>query len=136
MRVFLDTNVLASALGTRGLCSDVVRTVMEFHHLVISEKLLEELARVLRDKFGLPHDAIEDAMWLVRQDAECSEEDTEQYIPIQDPDDVPLLSAARRGRSDVFVTGDKELLKLGSLGTMRIMGPRQFWEEVRGRPSH
>lgn len=133
MRVFLDTNVLASGLGTRGLCSDVVRTVIEFHQLIISEKLVEELRRILKDKFDLPHDAIADAIWLLRQDAECAEEDPSQRIPIKDRDDIPLLSAATQANGDVFVTGDKELLKLGTLGLMRILGPRQFWEEIRGQ---
>ena len=43
MRVFLDTNVIASATATRGLCADLFRTVIEFHQLVISDHLLEEI---------------------------------------------------------------------------------------------
>ena len=62
MRVFLDTNVLASGLATRGLCSDVVRTTLELHELVVSERMLGELDRILRTKFGVPEDAIAEAL--------------------------------------------------------------------------
>ena len=52
MRVFLDTNVIASATATRGLCADVLRTAIEFHELVVSDHLLDEVRRILKDKFG------------------------------------------------------------------------------------
>ena len=42
MRVFLDTNVLASAFGTRGLCADVLRLIMAEHELITGEVVVEE----------------------------------------------------------------------------------------------
>ncbi len=53
MRVFLDTNVLASAFATRGLCEDVLREVLATRELIVSSLLLDELERVLRKKFNL-----------------------------------------------------------------------------------
>jgi len=47
MRIFLDTNVLASAVATRGLCADVLREVLTRHDLIISNALLKELKLVL-----------------------------------------------------------------------------------------
>ena len=43
MKVCLDTNVLVAAFATRGLCADVLRTVLVDHELVMGEVLLEEL---------------------------------------------------------------------------------------------
>ena len=43
MRVFLDTNVLAGAIGTRGLCADVLREIFASHDLLISEHVIGEL---------------------------------------------------------------------------------------------
>ncbi len=40
MRVFLDTNVLVSAVATRGLCADVLREVLLSHQLLVSADLL------------------------------------------------------------------------------------------------
>lgn len=43
MRVALDTNVLVSAVATRGLCADVFNLVLAEHHLVVSVTVLSEL---------------------------------------------------------------------------------------------
>jgi len=37
VRVFLDTNVLASAFGTRGLCADVLHIILREHELITGE---------------------------------------------------------------------------------------------------
>ena len=50
MRVFLDTNVLASAAATRGLCADVLREVLTSHELLTSAQVLSELKRVFEDQ--------------------------------------------------------------------------------------
>ena len=54
MKIFLDTNVLVSAMATRDLCTDVLRKVLTSHHLVISPSLFTELRRVLRQKLQAP----------------------------------------------------------------------------------
>jgi predicted nucleic acid-binding protein len=60
VRVFLDTNVLASAIATRGICADVQQVTLAEHELVLGEKVLGELSRVLRTKFRVtPEDADE-----------------------------------------------------------------------------
>lgn len=68
MRIFLDTNVLAGAAATRGLCADVLREVLSSHELLISEYVLTELRQVLTDKFRVTHDLIEEFVWLLNQD--------------------------------------------------------------------
>ena len=73
MRVFLDTNVLASAAATRGLCVDVSREVFASHELVISEYVIEELERVLTEKFNVPRDVREEYVWLLHQDSVVAE---------------------------------------------------------------
>ena len=50
MRVFLDTNVLVAAFATRGLCADVVRTVLAEHEFLISSTVIEELTLTLTQK--------------------------------------------------------------------------------------
>ena len=132
MRVFLDTNVLASGLATRGLCSDVVRTVLEWHELVVSERMLGELKRVLHEKFDVPEDAVAESLWLLRQDSICGEDEPRIDIRIADKDDIPILSAAKNAGAEVFVTGDAEVRAAGTVGSMRIISPRQFWDELRG----
>lgn len=133
MKVFLDTNVIASAMATRGLCADVLRTAIEFHQLVVSELLMAELRRTLRAKFGAPPDLIDDALWGLRQDAILAESQPRADLRLRDSDDVAIVSAAINGGAEVLVTGDKEILGLHRVGNLQILTPRQFWERVRSR---
>ena len=134
MRVFLDTNVLASAFATRGLCADVLREVLANEDLLVSEVVLEELLDVLTDKFGLPARSAAEAVAIVRIDSTIAEPLTRVKAKVPDPDDEPILSAALSQKADVFVTGDKALLGLRKLGRMHIVSPRGFWERLQKRP--
>jgi predicted nucleic acid-binding protein len=54
MRVFLDTNVLLSALlWEGGLCDRVMQSVLEEHDLIVGEYVLEETKEKLLGKFEL-----------------------------------------------------------------------------------
>ncbi|MFW6175439.1 MAG: VapC toxin family PIN domain ribonuclease, partial [Acidobacteriota bacterium] len=58
MRVYFDTNVLASALGTRGFCAEVLELVAARHELLLGTPVLAELERVLAERFGLDEPTI------------------------------------------------------------------------------
>ncbi len=134
MRVFLDTNVIASATATRGLCADVLRTAIEFHELVVSDHLLDEVRRILKDKFGASTALIADVVWLLRQDTIASDAMPLHDLSLPDPADVAIVSSALNGAADVLVTGDKEILGLRRVGSLDILTPRQFWDKERGQP--
>ena len=134
MRVFLDINIIASATATRGLCADVLRTVIGFHQLVVSEHLSAELRRVLKAKFGASPDLIADVVWLLQQDTLASHATPLRDVPLPDPADVAIVSSALNGAADVLVTGDKEILALRRIGSLEILTPRQFWDKERGQP--
>ncbi len=134
MRVFLDTNVLASAATTRGLCADVLREVLASHELLTSAQVLSELRRVLRSKFGVDLDLVEEFIQLIRQDTVLARSSQWPNVSIQDQDDLPILSAAISAKADVFVTGDKELLGIDRIDKLAILSPRQFWEKLKARP--
>ena len=67
MRVFLDTNVLASALATRGLCAELFETVLVEHELVTSRELLLELKRILPAKFCIPASVMREFIALINE---------------------------------------------------------------------
>lgn len=134
MRVFLDTNVLASAAATRGLCADVLREVLTSHELLTSAQVLRELTRVLRTKFGVAQDLIDDFILLMQQDTVLAQAGPVPPVGIPDQDDLPILSAAISGKADVFVTGDKELLDLVEVRNLAILSPRQFWDKLKVQP--
>lgn len=133
MNVFLDTNVLVSALATRGLCSDVLRETLSFHQLVISLPLLSELERILRDKIKLPDNLIAESLDFLKQTGLMSDP-MERPIPeLKDKDDVPIINSALNGGVELFVTGDKEVLSLKIVDQMMIVNPRSFWEQLKSR---
>jgi putative PIN family toxin of toxin-antitoxin system len=133
MKVFLDTNVLASAAATRGLCADVLRQVFASHQLFISEQVLNELNSVLRFKFGVGQDLIDDFIWLLQQDTVLAQPAQLPRVELQDKDDLPILGAAIAAGAQVLVTGDKELLELGHIKDLEILSPRQFWEKLKAQ---
>jgi putative PIN family toxin of toxin-antitoxin system len=126
VRVFLDTNVLASALATRGLCTDLFELVLQGHELLVSEPVLRELERVLPGKLGLSKSVTDGFTSLLR--AEALLITAEHPFPtLPDPDDEAIIASALAGKADVFVTGDKALLELQRIEKLPVMSPRQFW---------
>jgi putative PIN family toxin of toxin-antitoxin system len=130
MRVLLDTNVLASAAVTRGLCADVLREVLAEHELVVCPQILAELRRILYSKFGMPKELIEKFVGLLQQDTICTQPRTLPKLSLKDKDDLGILAAAKSGEAQVIVTGDRELQNLRQFSGIRIVSPRQFWEEL------
>ncbi len=127
MRVFLDTNVLASALTTRGLCSDLFEVVLQSHEMLTSEDVLRELKRILPGKLGQSEDVTEGFVNLLRTHAVLiTGEHPSPSLP--DPDDEPIVASAIAGKANAFVTGDKALLELRSVEDLPIVSPRDFWE--------
>ncbi|MBT4485314.1 MAG: putative toxin-antitoxin system toxin component, PIN family [Candidatus Latescibacteria bacterium] len=131
MRLFLDTNVLVSAMATRGLCADVLREVLFTHRLVVAAPLLSELERILKDKIGIPKDIIDEVIEFLRRDTHNVPSAPLLDIDIQDEGDIVILSYALEGNADLFVTGDRELLNLGKVHFMEIVSPREFWEKLK-----
>jgi putative PIN family toxin of toxin-antitoxin system len=134
MRVFLDTNVLVSAAATRGLCADVLREILVSHQLIVSAPLIAEIKDVLHTKIGIPQEIISDFLEVVTQDSILSENTKLKNIDINDKEDILILSTALNGDAELFVTGDKELLDLERIQSMRIVSPRKFWETLRTQP--
>ena len=60
VRVALDTNVLVSAVATRGLCADLFNLVLAEHELIVGETVLTELKRILREKIRVPGKIIDE----------------------------------------------------------------------------
>ena len=131
MKLFLDTNVLASAAATRGLCADVLRETLASHELVISEQVLRELRRVLRSKFRVDQDLVDEFISLLEQETVFAHPSPLPGIKLEDRDDVAIVGAAIAGGAEVLITGDKELLGLKRIKRMELLSPRQFWEKLK-----
>jgi len=131
VKVFLDTNVLVSAVISRGLCRDLLKTVLEEHDAVVSQLVLEEFVRVLRDKFGASQPSLEKAL-IILDDVEVT---TNPNVALEagalDTNDATILAAAIEAQVDVFVTGDQALLAAAEKISLPVVSPRTFMEFLR-----
>ena len=132
MRVFLDTNVLASALTTRGLCAELFEVVLQSHELLTSRPVLRELERILPGKLGQSEEVTEGFINLLHTHA-LMVNAAPPFPSLPDPDDEPIVASAIAGNANVFVTGDKALLELQNVEHLPIVSPRSFWEMLAGR---
>jgi uncharacterized protein len=131
VRVCLDTNVLVAAFATRGLCADVLRTVLAEHDLVIGEVILDELRRVLSLKLKVPPERIEAIDAVLRTFPVIPKPATPSELHIRDAADGWVLATAVPGAADVLVTGDRDLLDVAPESSIAIVDPRAFWELLR-----
>ena len=132
MKIFLDTNVLASGIATRGLCSELLESVIHDHELLTCQPVLRELERVLTEKLRLPGAVVAGFLALLKAEGTVVESRKNPSIPIKEADDIPILACAIAGKADVFVTGDKELLDLRKLEDLAIVSPRELWNQLAG----
>lgn len=133
MRVFLETNLLASALGTRGVCADLLQAVVLDHTLLWSVAVRTELERTLASAFRLPGPIISGYLDFLDQVAETAPEAPPLPLAVPDPADVPILAGAASAGAELFVTGDKALLQLVRIGSMDVVSVRQTWERLSAR---
>ena len=133
MRVFFDTNVLVSAVATRGLCADVFRVALSEHVILTGECNLVELRRILSRKFKMPDAIVDDIEEFLRDYEIVPVPNTGSPVSVRDPDDDCVLASAIAGRADVLVTGDADLLDLGERFPISIVNPRGFWSMLRGK---
>jgi putative PIN family toxin of toxin-antitoxin system len=131
VRVFLDTNVIVSALTARGLSADVFRLILTEHEMLTGEVNLVELRRVLRDRMRVPASQIDPAEQLLREQTIIPRPDHPLAIKVRDPDDAWVLASAVAGSAEVLVTGDKDLLTIAKAAPLPILSPRAFWESLR-----
>jgi putative PIN family toxin of toxin-antitoxin system len=132
VRIFLDTNVLASSIATRGLCNEVLESVLHDHELLTSDAVLAELERVLVAKLRVPQGVSADFLALLREEGELVQAPQQPSVAIEDVDDVPILACAIGGKAGLFVTGDKALLDLHEVDGVPIVSPRELWTRLAG----
>jgi putative PIN family toxin of toxin-antitoxin system len=131
VKVFLDTNVIVSALTARGLSADVFRLILTEHDLLTGEANLKEIRRVLRNRMRLPTRQVDDIERLLREHKVIPVPDKPLDLELRDPDDRWVLASTVAGSAGVLVTGDQDLLSVSDQAPVPILNPRAFWELAR-----
>jgi len=131
IRAVLDTNTIVSGVGWGGPPGAVLDAALAGRfEMVTSPTLLDELRRVL--SYPKLQAVIGDADALIELLALGAVviNPTETVAVSRDPDDDRLIEAAVTANADVIVTGDQDLLTLGSVDQIRILTPREFLETL------
>jgi putative PIN family toxin of toxin-antitoxin system len=131
VKVFLDTNVLVSAHTARGLSADLFRLVVAEHVLLVGEVVLEELRRVLRDRFRVPAGLVTQIERDLRLETVVPKPHAASDLPIRDRDDAWILASAVSGGADLLVSDDHDLLAVAEQSPLPILAPRHAWERLR-----
>lgn len=137
MRVLLDVNVLISALASTSRHSPPKQIISAFYlqrfSLLLPTELLNELVRALtKRKYHRIQKLItvrqaEMMVHLLLKFAEPVAPIREKIPELsRDPKDDYLPAYAKVGRVDYLVTGDKDLLVLKRVGSVKIVSPREF----------
>lgn len=136
MRAVIDTNVLVSGLiRPRGAPGAVLRALRDRRFVaVVSPAILEEIIDVLsrpwlRDKYAIDDQGVEALLRLLVLRAELVEPHSE-IRRCRDADDDKFLETAVDGRADRLVSGDADLLALGSIEGVAIVDPAGFLDEL------
>ncbi|MBI2426300.1 MAG: putative toxin-antitoxin system toxin component, PIN family [Candidatus Kerfeldbacteria bacterium] len=126
-RVVADSNIYISSFVFGGLPRRFVRLAEDgAFRLYISDPILQEVLRILSQKFRYAPDQIDSALLTLR----------ETTIPIQprskvtlvsDPDDDRILECALAAEANSIVTGDRDLLRLQVFENIPILTVRQFF---------
>ena len=132
LRVVVDRNVYISTLIGGEVGKLRPRLFSESVRLVISERLLAEIADVgsrshLVRYFNAAQ--LQKFLDLLRDAGEFTEDPSSSTAISRDAEDDYLLALAKAAKADVLLTGDKDLLVLGKHGRTRIMNARSFAKE-------
>jgi uncharacterized protein len=132
-RLVVDVNVLVSVLIGKRLSGFLSALHNAELVLLVSEPLLAEFIEVTaRDKFRKHFPialANELEMILTGLGEMVGVEAGSPRALSRDPKDDYLLLMSRKGKANVLVTGDKDLLVLETFEGTRIMNARKFTDE-------
>jgi putative PIN family toxin of toxin-antitoxin system len=131
VKVFFDTNILVSAVATRGLCADIVNAALTEHRLIVGETVLRELRQVLLRKLRWPAAMANELETFLREHSLVIAKSQALDFRELDQDDLKVLGEAVAGKADVLVTGDQDLLQIATRSPIKIVIPRGFWELLR-----
>lgn len=115
MRVFLDTNILFSAILFPNSTPDkALQKAISLHHAITCDYVLDELRRNIAKKFPNKISYVDSFLLVLSMSIEVvkvSYDINDETIELRDPYDKPVLRAARESKCDVLISGDKDFLE-------------------------
>jgi putative PIN family toxin of toxin-antitoxin system len=122
LAVTLDTSVYVGALNSRGFSARIFAVARAgVVRIDISDAILTETIRVLREKLGWDGYRLHDAMYKLASLTNRVAPKQQLDVIQEDPSDNRVLECAAEAGSDYIVTWDNDLLRLGEYAGIRII---------------
>jgi len=134
VRVLVDSSVIVAAVARPGVCTQFLDELVDGHVWLVSDFILDEVARKLREKFNIPQAVIAETIDRFTKLGERVEAAVIPSGECRDPEDIPILGAAVGGDADLLVTVDKDLLELRAFRGIPIVKPGEAFRRLRGSP--
>ena len=128
MNIIIDTNVLISAFVFKGNCEKVLEVCYGKFNLVISTWILQEIKKVLQEKFEIPDHKIDNLLNILSKTFAIVTPDNELPQVCRDNDDNNILQLSDFVDADYIITGDSDLIILKSYKKAKIVNPKMFLE--------
>ena len=133
-RVTADSNIYISALNFGGKPLQVLELARAGEiELAISNAIITETSRILHHKFHWKPEDVTDAVEQILRFTKYLHADYTLDVVPTDPDDNRVLECALKAGSDTLVTGDTDLLVMGSFRGIRIQKPSDFLAAFQAR---
>jgi putative PIN family toxin of toxin-antitoxin system len=122
VKILFDSNVLISSVAYGGAAARAIdETTRARWKVFVSETILAETERIIRDKLGHTAAFARKASREFRQSFQIADEPLTRHQVPDDPDDTPILRAALSAGADYLVTRDRALLALSPVEGVRII---------------
>lgn len=128
MKVFLDTNFLIAAFVSHGACKELFEHCITTHTVFTSRFILKEFEEKLTRKLKFPSQVVADAVGYLKSTLKVINAKPLTASVCRDPDDDSVLAGAIAAEADCIVTGDDDLLVLGSYERIAIIKAKDFWQ--------
>lgn len=129
MIVVFDSGIWVSAMEFGGTPLGAVIRAIAQDRFAVCDQMQEEVVRVLTRKFGWAEERVQADLAFYWLDAlHVDLEGTVTGI-CRDPKDERILECAERAKAERIITGDHDLLSLGSYRGIHIMTAREYVEK-------
>ncbi len=131
MNVTFDTNVFVSGFTrpTGRAAVALAKIVANVDTLFVSQHIVDELLRVLSEKFGRNDDELAIVIaWMERNTHFVAPTQT-LHILADEPDNR-ILECALVAGADLIVTGDRAMLALQRIGNTRVISLAEYLDTV------
>ncbi|HEY5330948.1 MAG TPA: putative toxin-antitoxin system toxin component, PIN family [Acidobacteriaceae bacterium] len=128
--VVFDSGIWVSALQYGGVPMHALELALIDDNFLICSEIEVEVVRIMGAKFRRSPESVLERMAAFTENATRGVVTGNISGICRDPKDDFILECAITGNADVIVTGDKDLLSLGTHGSIRILTPRQYLDRA------